>query len=160
MVLGHYGAVLVDIWWYMVSRRQHWLVVGGAGSVWVGTNWLLVVWVSITWYCLVLSKTGLVQGFYDCIDWKSEDLVKCYHSRTDDKRTNEQGKKELLSQWTMEDWDGQNDVHLAEVQRQCNLNVDVKQRSAITTINYVICQNFTMLIITTKCNIYVESINL
>ena len=27
----------------MVSRRQHWLVVGGAGSVWSGTNWYLVV---------------------------------------------------------------------------------------------------------------------
>ena len=45
----------------------HWLVVGGAGSVWSGTNWYLVVWVGITWYCLVLSITGLVQGFYACI---------------------------------------------------------------------------------------------
>ena len=34
---------------------------------------------------------------------KSGDLVGCYHSRTDgrtDKQTNEQGKIELLSQWT------------------------------------------------------------
>ena len=27
----------------MVSTRQHWFVVGGAGSVWCGTDWYLVV---------------------------------------------------------------------------------------------------------------------
>ena len=27
----------------MVGTRQHWLVVGGAGSVWSGTDWYLVV---------------------------------------------------------------------------------------------------------------------
>ena len=42
VVLGQYGAVLVDIW-FMVGTRQHWLVVGGAGSVWSGTDWYLVV---------------------------------------------------------------------------------------------------------------------
>ena len=41
---------------------------------------------------------------------KSGDLVGCYHSGTDERtneRTTEQGKIELLSQWTMEDCDEQ-----------------------------------------------------
>ena len=37
MILGQYGAILFVPWWY---------------------------WVSITWYCLVLSGTGLIKGFY------------------------------------------------------------------------------------------------
>ena len=45
-VLGQYGAVLVGTWWH---------------------------WVSVTWYCLVLSWTGLVQRLYACIYWKSGD---------------------------------------------------------------------------------------
>ena len=32
-----------DIWWYWVSRRRYWLVLGGTGSVWGGTGWYLVV---------------------------------------------------------------------------------------------------------------------
>ena len=41
---------------------------------------------------------------------KGGDLVGCYHSGTDrqtNKQTNEQGKIELLSQWTMDGWDEQ-----------------------------------------------------
>ena len=40
VVLGQYGAVLVGTWWYLIS---------------------------VTWYCLVLSGTELVQRFYACI---------------------------------------------------------------------------------------------
>ena len=40
VILGQYGAVLVGTWWY---------------------------WVSITWYCLELSGTGLIWGFNACI---------------------------------------------------------------------------------------------
>ena len=32
-----------------------------------GTGWYFRYWVNITWYCLVLSGTGLVKGFYACI---------------------------------------------------------------------------------------------
>ena len=57
VVLGQYGMVLVGTWWY---------------------------WVSVTWYCLVLSGTGLVQGFHACIYIEnSGDLVGCHHSGTD-----------------------------------------------------------------------------
>ena len=54
MVLGQYRAVLAGIWWYWVSMGQHWLVLGDTG-------------VSITWYSLVLSGTGLIKGFYASI---------------------------------------------------------------------------------------------
>ena len=46
---------------------------------------------------------------------KSGDMVGCYHSGTD-RRTNKQGKKELLSHWTMEGWDEQK--HKKEIQPQ------------------------------------------
>ena len=64
VVLGHYDAVLVGIWWY---------------------------WVSITWYCLVLSGTRSYKAFMPVYIEKSGDL---------DRRTNKQGKIELLSQST------------------------------------------------------------
>ena len=49
---------------------------------------------------------------------KSGDLVGCYHSGTN-KRTTEQGKIELLSQWTMDGWDeqilsGRWNIHITE----------------------------------------------
>ena len=34
VVLGQYGAELVDTLWYRVRRRQYWLVLGGDVSVW------------------------------------------------------------------------------------------------------------------------------
>ena len=43
VVLGQYRAVLFGTWWY---------------------------WVSITWYCLLLSGTGLFYGFNASIYWK------------------------------------------------------------------------------------------
>ena len=46
-MLGQYGAVQGGTWRYRVS---------------------------ITWYCLVLSGTGLVQGFYACIYWKKVEI--------------------------------------------------------------------------------------
>ena len=50
-----------DIWiWYMMVLGQH-------GAVLVGTWWY---WISVTWYCLVLSGTRLLPGFYACIYWK------------------------------------------------------------------------------------------
>ena len=38
MVLAQYGAVMVDTWWYWVSRGRYWLVLGGTGSVEGGTR--------------------------------------------------------------------------------------------------------------------------
>ena len=81
---------------------RYWLVLGGTGSVWGGTGWYLVVlgqcnlvlldikwnWVSTMLLCLYILK-------------KSGDLVGCYHSGTNEETT-EQGKIELLSQWTMD----------------------------------------------------------
>ena len=49
MVLGGIGRYLV--------------VLGQDGAELVG-NWY---WVSVTWYCSVLSGTGLVKGFYACV---------------------------------------------------------------------------------------------
>ena len=43
----------------MVRRRQHWLVVGGAGSVWSGTDWYLVV---LGQYSLILLGTGSLRS--------------------------------------------------------------------------------------------------
>ena len=55
VVMGQYGVVLVSTWWN---------------------------WVSITWYCLVLSGNGLVWAFMPVYIEKSGDLDGCYHSRT------------------------------------------------------------------------------
>ena len=66
---------------------------------------------------LVLSGTGLVQGFMSVYIDKSGDLVGCYHSGMDrrtDIRTdrwadamtnNKQGNIDLLSQWTTDGGD-------------------------------------------------------
>ena len=43
---------------YHVSIGCHWLIHDGAGSVWGGTGWFLEIWVSLGWYCLVLSGIG------------------------------------------------------------------------------------------------------
>ena len=44
MVLGQYGAVLVDTKWYWaVEGGNGWLVLGGTGSIWGGTGCYLVV---------------------------------------------------------------------------------------------------------------------
>ena len=37
------SAALVGTWWYWVSMGRHWLVLCGAGSVWGGTGWYLVL---------------------------------------------------------------------------------------------------------------------
>ena len=91
---------------YWLIYDGTWSVVGGAGSVWSGTDWYLVVlghWVSITWYCLVLSKTGLVQGFYACTVYISKKVEIWSDITIAGRRTNDkQGKMELPSQWTME----------------------------------------------------------
>ena len=42
-------------------------------------------WFRMGCYCLVLSSTVSVKGFYACIYWKSGDLVRCHHSGTTDK---------------------------------------------------------------------------
>ena len=94
VVLGQYRAVRVDIWCYLISMKRnwlihdntgrYWLVFGGDGAVLVGT-WRY--WVSITWCCLELSGTGLIWGFDACIYWKKGDLVACYHSGTNERRT-------------------------------------------------------------------------
>ena len=34
--------LLVDTWWYWVSRRRYWLVLGGTGSIWSVTGWYRV----------------------------------------------------------------------------------------------------------------------
>ena len=73
------------------------MIFDSTGSVQSGTGWYLV---SLTWYCLVLSGTGLLYGFYASI-YKSGDLVGCYHSGTAG-RTNKEGKIGLIRQWTMD----------------------------------------------------------
>ena len=35
--------VLVDTWWYWVSMKRYWLVLGGTGSVDGGSGWFLEV---------------------------------------------------------------------------------------------------------------------
>ena len=58
-----------DIWWYWVSRRQYWLVLGGTGwymmvlvqykAVPVSTWWY---WVRRRWYWLIHDGSGPVWG--------------------------------------------------------------------------------------------------
>ena len=43
VVLGQFGAIIVDTWWHWVSIGRYWLVLGDIGSVWDGTGWYLVV---------------------------------------------------------------------------------------------------------------------
>ena len=81
------------------KKAVHWLVIGGTESVWGVAGWYLVVlgqylallgikwyWVSIGLLCLYLLR-------------KNGDLVECHHSGTTN--SNNQGKIELLSQWTI-----------------------------------------------------------
>ena len=61
VMLGHYWAVAGSGWCMMV--------LGQYGAVLVGTWWY---WVSITWYYLELSGTGLIWGFKACIYLKKK----------------------------------------------------------------------------------------
>ena len=68
--------VLVGTWWYWVSGRRYWLVLGGTGSVGGGTGWYLVVlgqyrsvlidtwwyWVNMERYWLIYDGTGSAEG--------------------------------------------------------------------------------------------------
>ena len=76
-MLGHHGTVLVGTWWF---------------------------WVSITWYSLVLSWTGLLQWLYACIYWKIGDWSDV-HSGTDG-RTRKDRATQPMS-WTKDGWDEQ-----------------------------------------------------
>ena len=51
-------------------------------------------------------ELGYYKAFFACIHLNSRYLVGCYHSGTEG-RTTEQGKIELLSQWTKDSWDEQ-----------------------------------------------------
>ena len=85
MVLGQYRAVRLDSSGSVWSRTGWYMrVLGQFGAILVGTWWY---WVSITWCCLELSGTGLIWGFDACIYWKKGDLVACYHSGTNERRT-------------------------------------------------------------------------
>ena len=43
MALGQYVAILVDTWWYWISREQQQLIHDGTWSLQGGTGWNLVV---------------------------------------------------------------------------------------------------------------------
>ena len=69
-----YRLVLVDTWWYWVSKKRYWLIYDGNWSVECGSGWYMVVlaqleavlvgtwwyWVSIGRYQLILSGTGSI----------------------------------------------------------------------------------------------------
>ena len=83
-------------WCILGGIGRYLVVLGQYGAELVGT-WY---WVSVTWYCSVISGTGLVKGFMPVCIETSADLVGCYHSRkNNDER---KGKIELLSHWTMD----------------------------------------------------------
>ena len=82
MVLCQYGAVRVDIWYYCTVLLRYL----------VSLTWY---WVRITLYRLVLSGTGLVQGFYACIYWKK---VKPWLDVTIAGQTNDQTRKDRATQ--------------------------------------------------------------
>ena len=75
----------------------------------VGTWWY---WVSIIWYCLVLSGTGLLQGFYACIIYsvytiytiiyieQSGDLVGCHGSLTHSQTLKVTATELLIKYWS------------------------------------------------------------
>ena len=74
MLLGHYG---FGTGWYLVLGQYNLVPLG-----------IKCYWVRIGLLCLhILKKNG--------------DLVGGYHSGTNKRTNNEQGKIELLSQWTM-----------------------------------------------------------
>ena len=104
-VLGHYKVVLDGTWWYWLSRGRYWLIFGGIVSKWGCTGWYLVVLghynlvlLGIKWYW---ASKGLL-CLYILKKKKNEDLVRCHHSRTNDKRRT---RKDRASepQWIMED---------------------------------------------------------
>ena len=43
MVMGQCKVILVGTWWYLVSMRRYWLILGGTGSVWSSTGWYLAI---------------------------------------------------------------------------------------------------------------------
>ena len=67
---------------------------------------------------------GYYMAFMPVYIKKSGDLVRCYRSGTAG-RTNEQGKIELLSQWTMDGWDEQKKILIF---LRCGFKID-EQRS-------------------------------
>ena len=76
--------------------KRNWLIHDNTGSVEGGTGYYLVVlvqygallvgswwyWVGKTWYCLVLSGTGLVSGFMPVYIEKSRDLFGWYYGES------------------------------------------------------------------------------
>ena len=69
MVLGQCKVIWVDTWWYLVSMRRYWLILGGTGSVWGSTGWYLAtlgqygaVLVSTWWYWVSIGRYWLVHG--------------------------------------------------------------------------------------------------
>ena len=77
MILGQYRAALAGIWWYWVSMGQ---ILGQNNLVLFGFKWS---WVNEGLLCLYILKKG-------------GDLVRCYHSGTNE-QTNKQGMIEILS---------------------------------------------------------------
>ena len=79
-------------WLIHYNYRQYWLVFGGDRSVWGGTGWYLVV---LSQYNLVLQFITRLLCLY---------ILKKVEIWSDvtiaGQRTTEQGKIELLSQWT------------------------------------------------------------
>ena len=87
--------------------KRYWLIYDGTGSVEGGIGWYLVVlgqyravlvgtwvyWVSITWYCLVSSGTGLVLCLYILKIWSDVTIV----GRTDNEQTKKDRATQLLT---------------------------------------------------------------
>ena len=52
--------VLVGTWWYWVSIRQYWLILGGTGPVLIGSACMKWYWVSKRLVCLYILKKLMV----------------------------------------------------------------------------------------------------
>ena len=43
MIVGQYRAIMVDTWWFWVSKEWYWVIYDGTGSVDGGNGWYLAV---------------------------------------------------------------------------------------------------------------------
>ena len=66
MVLGQYGVVRVDTWWYWVSMKRDWLIHDNTGSVEGALVSIWWCWVKMGRYWLVFDGNGSVWGDTGC----------------------------------------------------------------------------------------------
>ena len=83
VVLGQYGAVLVGLWWYSVSMGRYLLIHGCSGSVnlvLIGIKWYLVSKVLLCLYIVKKWRFGRVLPMRDRLADRQQNIGLCYVS--------------------------------------------------------------------------------